>query len=176
MGNERAPAPFPLTRRVHRRHRTRMFELPGVPTIAQAIQLSLSPIFMLTAIGSLLNVLTGRLARVVDRVRALEQLHPRSTGPEHDRHVWELRLLDRRIAVINRSLVLAVSSAVMTCLVVALLFVSRLIRLHVGTLIAVAFVLAMVLLIASLVGFMVEVHVSLNAVHVLKELLERERA
>lgn len=145
--------------------------LPGVATIAQTIALSLSPVFMLAGIGALLNVLAGRLSRVVDRSRALEQLHPRSTGPEHDRHVWELRLLDRRISIINASLFLAVSSAVMTCLVVVLLFVATLTKLHLGTLVALSFILAMLLLISALVGFMIEVRKSLRAVHVRKELL-----
>ena len=145
--------------------------LPGVATIAQTIALSLSPVFMLAGIGALLNVLAGRLSRVVDRTRALEQLHPRSTGPEHDRHVWELRLLDRRISIINAALFLAVSSAVMTCAVVVLLFVATLTKLHLGTLVALSFILAMLLLIVSLVGFMIEVRLSLRAVHVRKELL-----
>lgn len=150
-----------------------MYSFPAVTTIAQTIQLSLSPVFMLAGIGALLNVLVGRLARVVDRARAVEELHPLSQGPAHDRHVWELRLLDRRMAVINSALVLAVSSAVMTCLVVALLFVAELIKLHIGTVVALSFILAMGLLIASLVGFLVEVRISLSAIHVRAELLER---
>lgn len=145
--------------------------LPGVATIAQTIALSLSPVFMLAGIGALLNVLAGRLSRVVDRTRALEQLHPRSTGPEHDRHVWELRLLDRRISIINAALFLAVSSAVMTCAVVVLLFVATLTKLHLGTVVALSFILAMLLLIVSLMSFMIEVRLSLRAVHVRKELL-----
>ena len=145
---------------------------PEVSTIAQTIQLSLSPVFMLAGIGALLNVLAGRLSRVVDRSRILEGLHPRSTGPEHDRHVWELRLLDRRITIINRALFLAVTSAVMTCAVVALLFVAELASLHIGQYVAVSFILAMVLLIASLVSFMIEVRVSLRAIHIRDELLE----
>ena len=149
--------------------------LPAVSTIAQTIQLSLSPVFMLAGIGALLNVLAGRLSRVIDRARALEQLHPRSTGPEHDRHVHELRLLDRRISIINGALFLAVASAVMTCVVVVLLFVANLADFHFGTLVALAFILAMLLLIASLVGFIVEVRVSLGAIHVRDELLEEER-
>ncbi len=99
---------------------------PAVSTIAQTIQLSLSPIFMLAGIATFVNVLAGRLARVVDRGRALEALHPRSSGPEHDRHVWELRVLDRRIHLINLGLLLAVLSAVTTCVVVTLLFVGEL--------------------------------------------------
>jgi hypothetical protein len=149
--------------------------LPAVSTIAQTIQLSLAPVFMLTAIGALLNVLTGRLSRVIDRARAVEQLHPRSTGQEHDRHVRELRLLDRRITIINASLFLAVASAVMTCVVVVLLFVANLANFHFGTLVAISFIVAMLLLIAALVGFIVEVRVSLGAIHVREELLEEER-
>ena len=147
----------------------------ALTTIAETIQLSLSPVFMLAGIGALLNVLAGRLSRVVDRARALEQLHPRSSGSEHDHHVWELRLLDRRISIINAALFLAVSSAVMTCLVVALLFVAQLAKLHFGTVVALCFILAMMLLIAALVSFMIEVRVSLRAIHIRPELLERGR-
>jgi hypothetical protein len=145
--------------------------LPAVSSIAQSIQLSLSPIFMLAGIGALLNVLAGRLSRVIDRTRALESLHPRTTGPEHDRHVWELRLLDRRITIINLALFLAVASAVATCLVVALLFVGSLTSLHVGPAVAVTFILAMVMLIVALTSFMIEVRVSLRAIHVRADLL-----
>lgn len=149
--------------------------LPAVSTIAQSIQLSMAPVFMLAGIATLLNVLAGRLSRVIDRARALEALHPRSSGPEHDRHVWELRRLDRRMTIINAALFLAVSSAIMTCLVVALLFVASLVRLHLGTVVALAFILAMALLISALVCFMVEVRVSLHAIHIRPELLELGR-
>ncbi|MBN8814048.1 MAG: DUF2721 domain-containing protein [Sphingomonas sp.] len=149
-------------------------QVATVSTIAQTIQLSLSPVFMLAGIAGLLNVLAGRMARVVDRARALEELHPRSTGPEHDRHVWELRLLDRRISIINLSLFLAVSSAIMTCTVVALLFVAELADLKFGTYVALVFILAMLFLIASLVAFIVEVRISLRAVHIRAELLEHK--
>ena len=145
---------------------------PAVSTIAQTISLSLSPVFMLAGIGALLNVLAGRLSRVVDRGRALEALHPASTGPEHDRHVWELRLLDRRISIINAALFLGVSSAVMTCSVVALLFIAELAKLHLGTIVALSFILAMALLIAALVGFMIEVRVSLKAIRIRQDLLD----
>ena len=144
----------------------------AVTTIAQTIQLALAPVFLLTGIGSLLNVLAGRLSRVVDRVRQLEVLHPASTGPEHDRHVMELRILDRRISVINAALFMAVCSAAIICLIVAMLFVAELGTLHIGTWVGLAFILAMVLLIVSLAAFMLEVRLSLRAIHVRAELLE----
>lgn len=147
---------------------------PGFDTIAQAIQLAIAPVFMLAGIGALLNVLAGRLSRVVDRSRQLEVLHPRSIGPEHDRHVWELRLLDRRITLINRGLALAVSSAVMVCVVVALMFIAGLVRFHLGVYVALAFIFAMIMLTASLITFLIEVRLSLQAIHIRAELLEHE--
>ncbi len=149
---------------------------PGFDTIAQAIQLAIAPVFMLAGIGALLNVLAARLSRVVDRARQLEALHPRSTGPEHDRHVWELRLLDRRMTLINRGLALAVSSAVMICIVVALMFFAGLVRTHLGVFVALAFILAMAMLTASLITFLIEVRLSLEAIHIRAELLEHDNA
>ena len=60
----------------------------------------------------------------------------------------------------------------MTCVVVAVLFIAELAKLHLGTVVAIGFILAMLLLIAALVSFMVEVRVSLAAIHIRPELLE----
>jgi hypothetical protein len=147
---------------------------PAVSTIAETIQLSLSPVFMLAGIGALLNVLAGRLARVIDRARELEGLHPRSTGAEHDRYVWELRILDRRMGLSNVGMLLAVSSAMTTCVVVALLFVASLGKFHIGREVAMLFILAMALLVASLFCFLLEVRASFRANRVRVELLERQ--
>lgn len=144
---------------------------PALPTIAEAIQASLGPVFVLTGIGALLNVLAGRLSRVVDRVRALEERHASIDEAERARVVWELRRLGRRMSVINTALFLAVASAVATCVVVAMLFVGALTRSHIGNYVAFAFILAMSLLIASFVSFMVEVRLSSRAIRVRDDLL-----
>ena len=59
--------------------------------IAQTIQLSVTPVFLLVATGSLLNVIAGRLARVVDRSRNLMERWADTEGVEHERIVAELR-------------------------------------------------------------------------------------
>jgi hypothetical protein len=122
-----------------------------VSAIAQTIQLSLAPVFMLAAIGQILNVLAGRLARVIDRARALEERVLANEGPERDRY--------------------AVSSAVMACIVIALLFIANIAKFHIGTWIALVFIVAVSLLICCLSAFMWEVRVSLRAIHVRKEIL-----
>lgn len=148
---------------------------PYLSTVAETIQAAIAPVFLLAGIGAILNVMVGRLARIVDRARGLEQLHPRSTGPEHDRHVWELRIIDRRISVINKAIFLSVASALMVCLVVALMFIARLMSFHVGAIVAVTFILSMGLLMAGLIYFLIEVRMSLEAIHVREELLELEK-
>ncbi len=144
-------------------------------TVAATIQISIAPVFLLAGIAGLLNVLVGRMARVVDRSRQIEQLHPVSTGAEHARHVAELRLIDRRLSVINHAIWLCVASAIAICLVVALLFGAELTHLDIGGVVAVTFIASMLLLTAGLVAFLVEVRLSVRAVHVREELLEREK-
>jgi MFS family permease len=148
---------------------------PRLSIVAATIQTAIAPVFLLAGIGAILNVLAGRLSRIIDRTRTLEGLHPRSTGPEHDRHVWELRILDKRISVINAALSLCVGSAVAVCVVVALLFVARLVNLHIGQAVAILFIGTMVMLTLGLILFLIEVRISLRAIHVRTELLERER-
>ncbi|RIA35457.1 uncharacterized protein DUF2721 [Hephaestia caeni] len=144
---------------------------PAVTTIAQTIQLSLSPVFMLAGIGAILNVLVARLARVVDRARALEMLQPTLVGEDRTHHAWELRLLHWRMKVINTALFLCASSAIATCSVVALLFVGELAHLHIGTVVGVMFIMAMLLLVSGLVMFLIEVRLSLRATYVRNEML-----
>ena len=55
------------------------------PLIVQTIQLALTPVFMLVAIGNIMNILSTRLARIVDRSRILQQRTPRPRGPSTTR-------------------------------------------------------------------------------------------
>lgn len=148
---------------------------PVISTVAETISTAIAPVFLLAGIAGTLNVLAGRLSRIVDRVRTLEELHPASSGPDHQRHVWELRILDRRISLINNALALCVISGILVCSVVALLFVAELGDFRIGTVVAIAFILSMALLIAGLILFLFEVRVSVTALHVRDELLERAR-
>ncbi len=146
-----------------------------ISTIARTIQLSVAPVFLLAGIGSILNVLAGRLSRVVDRARTLERWHGESKGAEHDRHVWELRLLDRRISLVSTAIGLCVASAIAVCVVVALLFVAELAALDYARSVAIIFVAAMALLVIGLALFLIEVRIAIRAIHVRAELLEQAR-
>lgn len=145
-----------------------------VTDIAHTIQLAVAPVFLLTGIAGLLNVLAGRLARVVDRSRLLEAEFTDADHPGHALQVWELRALDKRIRYANNAIFLCSISAVLVCLVVAGLFVAELANLGFARTMALGFILAMALLIAGLILFLLEIRVALNSVRVREELLERE--
>jgi hypothetical protein len=151
-----------------------MVETAAVTQLAHTIQLSVAPVFLLAGISGFLNVVAGRLARVVDRARVLEREFTPQDHADHARQVWELRVLDRRIKYANRAIALCAASGVMICLVVAGLFTSALAGLGFGRTMAVMFVLAMALLIAGLACFLVEVRVAAETLRVRDELLERE--
>jgi uncharacterized protein YacL len=144
--------------------------------IAETIQLSLAPAFLLVATASILNVVTGRLARVVDRARDLQRAHAETEGLAHERVVKELRRLDRRMDVINWSIALCTACGIVVCVLVALLFVAGTGREDLSFLIAATFSLAMLLMTAGLVAFLVEVRLAIKTIHVPMELLEREEA
>lgn len=142
--------------------------------IADTIQLSLAPAFLLVATGSILNVITGRLARVIDRARDLQKLYAETEGLAHQRVVTELRRLDKRMTVTNWSIALCVACAIIVCILVALIFVAGSGRDGLAIPIAAAFILAMLLLTAGLAAFLLEVRLAIKTIHVPMEMLERE--
>ncbi|WP_374397296.1 DUF2721 domain-containing protein [Sphingopyxis sp.] len=146
----------------------------GLGAIAETIQLSVTPVFLLVATGSLLNVFTGRLARVVDRSRRLIELWAETQGAEHERVVAELRVVDRRIDVINNSIAAAVACGIVVCLLVALLFTQAVAGFDLGLAAAWVFAVAMLLLLLSLALFLIEVRLAIRTIHVPMELLELE--
>lgn len=138
-------------------------DIGSLAHVAQTIQLAIAPVFLLAAIGSILNVLSGRLARTVDRSRILQS---RSADDEKGaaRSAVELRALDTRVKLISDAVFLCVASAITVCVVVAVMFVARLVGFPLGDLIALLFIVAMLLLVAGLILFSIEVRVATRAI------------
>ncbi|HWW65301.1 MAG TPA: DUF2721 domain-containing protein [Sphingomonadaceae bacterium] len=152
-----------------------MHPVPAAADLAHTIQLAVAPVFLLSGIGAFLNVLAGRLSRIIDRARLIGAAMAPAGDPEHDRQVWELRLLDRRIRYAIFAIALCTTSAVLICLVVAGIFVADNSRWLVGRYVAAGFISAMVLLIAGLICFLLEVRVAYRTIRVRAELLEHRK-
>ena len=127
-----------------------------VSSIAQVIQLAIAPVFLLSGVGTLLIVLTNRLARIVDRTRALEAQPPSPPGRDAPA-VVELDLLHRRAYVIDWAVSLATLAALLICCVVGILFVGAFLDVHVTRGVALCFVAAMAALIGALLCFLREI-------------------
>ncbi|WP_269620521.1 DUF2721 domain-containing protein [Zhongshania sp. BJYM1] len=131
-----------------------------VVTITHAIQQAVAPVFLLAGIGGILNVLTNRLARIIDRSRSL---HNRLETVSEERSVVigeELTMLTRRARVVHRAIGFSTASALMVCVVIAMLFVSAVMGWNSSVAVASLFVLAMCFLIVALTGFLREIQLA----------------
>jgi Protein of unknown function (DUF2721) len=145
-----------------------------VSTVAEIVRLALAPVFLLSGIGAFLNVCASRLSRIVDRSREIEPLLLASRGAEHDRWVADLKILDRRMSLVSWATALSVTSAVLTCLVVVLLFAANLIRTRMGDAIALLFMASMLTIGAGFAIFLLETTIAARAVRVRSELLQHQ--
>jgi hypothetical protein len=143
--------------------------------IAQTIQLALAPVFVLVAMGNIMNILSLRLARAVDRSRHLQERHVETQGADHDRVVLAMRTLDRRLQLITRSITLLVLSGLTIGTCVALLFVEELFDVNLQQVAGAAFFLAILLLMAALWLFLREIRVAASAIRISEMYLEPER-
>jgi Protein of unknown function (DUF2721) len=128
-----------------------------ITDITQTIQLAVAPVFLLTAVATLITVLNIRLGRSIDRRRVVQE-RLEKLGDEQSRNTWaELRILGRRARLIYFAIFSAASSALLVCLVVAGAFLGALLSVDLAKGIAGLFVLAIVALIGSLGMFLHEV-------------------
>ena len=150
----------------------------GLVALAHGIQLAVAPVFLLTAIGAMLGVLVQRLARIVDRARQLHELQESAAGACRPGVEEELESLARRSQVVNWSMALATAAATLIALVTAGVFLGELARVDLSVTIALTFVGALALYIASLLLFLREVHLALTTVkmHPARGKAQRSRA
>lgn len=143
--------------------------------IAETIQVSLTPVFVLVAIASILNFLTSRLGRVVDRSRELQTRYSITSGIEHDMLVSEMRLLAKRIELVGRAILMLVLSGVVIGITVVVLFVGGLTGANVDQVAAACFIVAIGFLLAGLVLFLRETREASAALRIPETYLELDR-
>jgi hypothetical protein len=122
-----------------------------VTTVAHVIQLAVAPVFLLTGIGAILNVITSRLARIVDRSRVL------NGSNERDAHKQEMATLSRRSRWVHWAVGLCTMSALLICIVIAALFVGSETGIDPSQAVSLLFISAMLTLIFGLLCFLREV-------------------
>lgn len=131
----------------------------AIEALAEVIQLAVAPVFLLAGIAGLLNVLSIRLGRIVDRTRVVEQQLVMIQKKEQKSLLQaETNSLWRRIRLINWSIRMCVIGALLVCLVIVSLFIGEFVFVDLSTFVAVLFVGAMLVLVVGLVLFLFEVN------------------
>jgi len=142
--------------------------------LTEAIQLAVAPVFLLTGVAGMLNALGIRIARVIDRGRALEdrliQATP-ETEPRYAQFMAELQSLDKRKKIINGATALMVLCAVLIGMTVVELFYSAGMqqRLQLSQWVATTFLLGCGSFIAACVLYLVEIFVASQAIVLFKK-------
>ncbi|MEA3263061.1 MAG: DUF2721 domain-containing protein [Pseudomonadota bacterium] len=143
--------------------------------IAQTIQLALAPVFVLVAIGNMMNLLSSRLGRIVDRSRHLQDRHTATSGADHDAVVVEMRAIAQRISLINRAIFLMVLSGLTIGVTVAVLFLEEFVAVRLQFVAAGLFLVAISLLMWALLLFLRETRIASAQLRIPQGLLELER-
>jgi hypothetical protein len=132
--------------------------------VSHGIQLAVAPVFMLTAIASLIGALATRLARIIDRARLLEERLDDGTTRHAAQDGWELDRLKLRGTVVNWSVGLLTLSATLIASTVMTLFLGETTGPYPGRLVPWSFLGGVICFVLALLCFLVE---TLLATHVL---------
>jgi hypothetical protein len=138
--------------------------LANIPTVAHAIQQAVAPVFLLTGVGSILSVLAGRLSRVVDRSRSLNEMK----GDAAEKHRDEIRILSQRARWNHWAITLCTVSALCICLSIAALFIGAELRVDLSGTVSLLFVTAMLALICGLLCFLREIALATGVIEIRK--------
>lgn len=130
--------------------------------VGDAIKLALAPAFLLVGIAGLLNVMTGRLARIIDRGRGITEGDATDKAQEHV--IRELMDLERRRYFTSIAITSSTFSALLVCIVVVALFVDVLLDVDLNILVGILFAASSLALVVGLAFFLREVHLATKTV------------
>lgn len=125
-------------------------------SLSKAIQLSVAPVFLLAGIGALMNVISGRLVRVVDN--ALKAKAALEAGEVVD--PTEQSTYRKRMQLTIRAIELLTAATLLISTVVAVMFFSVISRLNLTLLVVPMFITAMLLVMLASVSFLREVRMA----------------
>lgn len=128
--------------------------------VAHAIQLAVAPVFLLSAIGAILAVMTNRLSRIIDRARILEQGLESAPAALVASRRTDLGVLSRRAKLISVAITLCTATALLVCTVIAMMFLSASLHFDATLPVTVLFIVAMFTFFVGLVYFLREIYLA----------------
>ena len=135
-----------------------MIFAPDLSTVTHGIQLAVAPVFLLTAVSGMIAAVAGRLARIIDRARLLEnRLEAGEVAePKATKMYAELGELRKRGWLVNGCLALLTFCAMLIGITIILLFLGETSELPILKIATVCFLSGVVSFLLALVCFLVE--------------------
>ena len=134
--------------------------------VTKAIQLALAPVFLLTGIAGMLNVMAGRLARIIDRGRAITEGRGPPALDDRDRLILELRGLEQRRHFISIAITACTIAALLLCMVIVTMFLEVVLDAPLNWLIGTLFAVSTLALVVGLAFFLREVHLAMRTIRI----------
>lgn len=141
-----------------------MHEEAAITAVGRAIQFSVAPVFLLSAIGAMLSVMIARIGRVVDRAREIEKRMTEALPTDRGLLHQEFATLLLRMRLIQRAITFCVLTAIFVCLVVVSLFVGAFYQYQFVFAVAGFFVAAMLMFLVGLLHFLREIFVATGSI------------
>ena len=103
-----------------------MFFATDLDTVTHGIQLAVAPVFLLTAVAGMIGSVAGRLARIIDRARVLEDRIDAAPNADPMTSAFhELKQLRLRGALVNGCIALLTFCAILIGLTIMALFLGE---------------------------------------------------
>ena len=134
--------------------------------VSLVIQLALAPAFLLTGIAGLLNVMTGRLSRIIDRGRLLAEQSAKTGFAGVATQAIERDNLEKRRYLASAAITCCTLSALLVCLVIAVLFLKAMLGLEINWAVGILFTASTLSLVIGLAYFLREVHLATKTVRI----------
>jgi len=135
----------------------------SINELIPVLQTAIGPVILISGVGLLLLTMTNRLGRTIDRVRTMAAEAAVARPDSRRRIEAQLAILWRRAHLIRLAIIMASVSALCAALLIIALFLTALLNIEDAWLISALFILCMALLISSLVVFIHDINLSLNA-------------
>ena len=134
--------------------------------VAHTIQVALTPVFLLTGIGTLINVFSTRLAHVAHQVDEIAETVADASERERVAICHRLDCLRRRSFALDAAVILGTSGGAATCIAVMTLFYGALWNGVVASMLYGSFAVAILCTVGALSAFAFEVTVSSRVLRV----------
>jgi uncharacterized membrane protein YbhN (UPF0104 family) len=134
-----------------------MFFAANLDTVSHGIQLAVAPVFLLTAVAGMIGSVAGRLARIIDRARVLEERIENAPAEKPTHHCFaELKQLRLRGRLVNACIALLTFCAILIGLTIMALFLSETTELQIFRLATILFLSGVICFLLALLCFLAE--------------------